>query len=94
MGTSLYCGLLALCQHEAEESRFVLPKEGKMSEKCLMEELIQLTGIPNELMRRELESMRNKAGLENKPLTIEDLRGLIAEYLQETLVEAKKKYTG
>ncbi len=55
----------------------------------LIEELKTSTGLPQDLLGAELERLILAAGLEPQNLTLDDLRAIIAEYLQDVFIEAK-----
>ncbi len=49
------------------------------------------TGLPKELVSDELERLLCKAGIKPGEMTLEDLRSVLAEYVQDVLLEAKEK---
>ena len=58
----------------------------------VLKSLIQATGISEELISPELKSLTDRAGLSAETLTIEDLRLILAEYVQEVLLSAKEQF--
>jgi hypothetical protein len=64
-----------------------------MSKKNVFNDLVTATGLPESGVELELFRLISKAGKTPETLTIDDLRELLAEYLQEVLVAAKKEYS-
>lgn len=58
-----------------------------------LEELLQATGLPLEPIQAEVKRLIQKNGLASQDLTIEDLREVLVDYLQDTLLEAKQAYS-
>ncbi len=58
----------------------------------ILQNLISATGLSEELISSELKLLSERAGLDPKDLTIEDLRQILAEYVQEVLLTAKEKF--
>ena len=50
------------------------------------------TGLPEEMISRELETLIVKAGLDPAHLTLEDLRLVLAEYVQDVLLSAHSEF--
>jgi len=63
-----------------------------MKGKELLNIVANATGLPQKLIVEELQYMASKAGLSIEQLTLNELRDLLTEYLQDVLVLAKKKY--
>lgn len=63
-----------------------------MGEK-LLEEVVDATGLPEDMMSKELNRLVSQAGLESKDLTLEDLRTILAEYVQDVLLAAQKEFS-
>lgn len=59
----------------------------------LLNVVAEATGLPQALIVDELQCLASKAGLSIDQLTLDDLRDLLAEYLQDVLVSAKNIYT-
>ena len=47
------------------------------------------TGLPTELIRGELLRLLEAAGLKSDSATLDDVRNVLAEYVQDVLVDAK-----
>jgi hypothetical protein len=59
---------------------------------ALIKELIGHTDLESDPVERELIRLIEKAGLTRETVTLEDIREILAEYVQETLLEAKRSY--
>lgn len=57
---------------------------------ALLETLITATGLPEGDIHRELQVLLTKHNKSSETLTLEDLREIMAEYLQDVLVSAKE----
>lgn len=55
----------------------------------LLRQLIEATGLPPESIEIELRALIAKAGFSPDTLTLDQVRELLALYLQDALVEAK-----
>jgi hypothetical protein len=64
--------------------------EEAMGEKILGE-ITAATGLPQELVSDELTRLISAAGLTTSELTLEDLRLILSEYVQDVLLSAKKQ---
>jgi hypothetical protein len=62
-----------------------------MGEK-LLHEVTQATGLPQDLISKELADMLRRAGHAPETLTLESLRKVMADYLQDVLVNAKELF--
>ncbi len=51
------------------------------------------TGLPTDLVSRELDRLLGKAGIKREDLTLEDLRKILAEYVQDVLLAAKEEFS-
>lgn len=58
----------------------------------LLTEVTDATGLPNDLVGNELARLVASAGLSEETLTLDDLRDLLAAYLQDVIVEAKHSF--
>ena len=58
----------------------------------MLKNLITATGISEELISSELKQLTTRAGIDPKDLTIEDLRQILADYVQEVLLSAKAEF--
>jgi hypothetical protein len=56
---------------------------------ALLKTVIDSTGLPNDALSAELDRLIAKAGLEKQTITLDDMREILAEYLQDTLLELK-----
>ncbi len=50
------------------------------------------TGLPQELVERELAETLKSKGITIDKVTLEDLRQVLADYLRETILHAKDKF--
>jgi hypothetical protein len=60
----------------------------------LMSQVIRMTGIPARTIRKELNAILKRKGLDPKKLTLDQLRAVVASYLREimaSMLEAKNK---
>ncbi|MCB0393132.1 MAG: hypothetical protein KDD25_01155 [Bdellovibrionales bacterium] len=57
----------------------------------ILKKLSENTGLPENLVTCELESLLRKAGLNKSAVTLDDIREVLADYLQDVIVEAKEK---
>ena len=64
-----------------------------MAGKELLEELTKNTGLPEEPVLKELNDILARAGLTPESLDIDSLRDVLAEYLQEILIESQNTYS-
>lgn len=58
----------------------------------LLRVLIEATGLPAEAVDREIQRLCAVHGLSPERITQDDLRDILAFYLQDVLVEAKANY--
>ena len=58
----------------------------------VLKQLISATGISEDLISDELKLLSARAGLRPQELTIEDLRQILSEYVQEVLLSAKEHF--
>ncbi len=59
----------------------------------LIQLIVSATGLPKDLVQAELEKIMRRSGLCAESLSIADLRKVLAEYMQDTLINAKKEYS-
>ena len=64
---------------------------GQMAD--LFDKVTGATGLPNDLITSELEKLVEAAGADRSSLTLEDLRAILADYVQEVLLAAKEEHT-
>ena len=55
----------------------------------IFEILIEATGLPKDSIQKELTSVLATSGLNPDEVTLDDLREVLANYLQDALLEAK-----
>jgi hypothetical protein len=60
----------------------------------LVEILIEGTGLPREVIYSEINRLVTEKGLSVEQITMDDLREIVASYLQDTLLEAKSATGG
>lgn len=73
---------------------FTLPIHGGITVGAkLLKEVVTATGLPEEMMNDELGQLVAKAGKSPDDLTLEDLRMILAEYVQDILLAAKDEYS-
>lgn len=58
----------------------------------LIQELESYSDLPSQLLKKELESLIAITGNSATELTLDDLRALVANYLQDVLCDAKDQY--
>lgn len=58
----------------------------------LLEMVILATGLPESEIRSELQNLLRQHGKSAESLTTEDLREIMAEYLQDVLLAAKERH--
>jgi ribosomal protein L1 len=58
--------------------------------KSLFNTVIAATGLPENAVERELGSLLSRAGKNPETMTLDDLREVLAEYLQSVLLETKE----
>ena len=64
-----------------------------MSGRKLLDQLATLTGLPGDSVNLELLKIVEKHGKDPDTLTLQDVRVVLADYLQDVLVEAKHEYS-
>lgn len=55
----------------------------------LYETLTLLTGLPEDFVRREFSNLITKNNLDINTLTVDDVRNVLADFLQDTLLSLK-----
>lgn len=60
---------------------------------ALLEVVILATGLPEGEVRRELQTLMAQHGKTAETLTMEDLREILAEYLQDIILAAKEHHS-
>ena len=51
----------------------------------LLDQVIQLTGIPSQTIKRELQTIMQKKNIKTEDLNLEQLRSIAAAYLREIM---------
>ena len=59
---------------------------------ALIKTVIDSTGLPSDTMAEELNRLIAKAGLQKDALTLDDMRAILADYLQDTLLDLKNTF--
>lgn len=65
---------------------------GLPSGKKLFDEVTDATGLPGEAVSKELEALLAGSGLQKNDITLEELRQVLAAYVQDVLLAAKEEY--
>ncbi|MBI4041519.1 MAG: hypothetical protein HY390_06610 [Deltaproteobacteria bacterium] len=60
-----------------------------MSQKALFKKVIELSGLPPELIEQELKTVLKTLGISPEHMTEDDLRQAIAHYLREVIQKYK-----
>ena len=55
----------------------------------LLKEISEGTGLPQDMVTYELDKLLKQAGLKKEQVTLDEIRDVLANYLQDVLVEAK-----
>lgn len=58
----------------------------------IFETVCEATGLPQELIQKELKTLLETEGMSSDEVTVEELRSVLAKYLQEVLSGAKENY--
>lgn len=67
-------------------------KEGSVRGTALINELSHATGLPDDLIGEELSRIIASAGKSTSDVTLDELREMLAAYLQDVLIEAKESF--
>jgi len=62
--------------------------------KQLLTTISDATGLPDDLVTTELSRLITAAGKEPSEITLDDLRNILADYVQEVLLEAQEDLEG
>ncbi|GEM_PF-1605743 len=60
----------------------------------LISRIKDMTNLPEDFVRNEIISVVQMAGLNPQTITLEELRGVLANYLQDVLVDTKNDISG
>ena len=58
----------------------------------LFKKVTEATGLPTELITKELTQIVSSKGIQDDNLTLDDLRAVMAEYLREVILQAKFQF--
>ncbi|RYZ77356.1 MAG: hypothetical protein EOP05_02100 [Proteobacteria bacterium] len=58
----------------------------------LLTDIADATGLPSNLVTDELGRLLQNAGIEKSEMTLDDLRHVLAEYMQEVLLAARDEH--
>ena len=58
----------------------------------LLKEISENTGLPQEMVTLELDKLLKQAGLNKEKVTLDEIREVLANYLQDVILEAKESY--
>lgn len=58
----------------------------------LFHTVIEATDLPQESVKNELSKILEAQGISPDAMTLDDLREVLANYLQDTILEAKEAY--
>jgi hypothetical protein len=59
---------------------------------ALFEQVTEATGLPQDLMSNELGRLLKKCGVSQSEMTLDDLRRVLADYVQDVLLSAKDEF--
>lgn len=59
----------------------------------LLWDVASATGLPQDIVARELGGLIKKAGLDPARLSLEDLRYILSDYVQDVLLAAKQEFS-
>lgn len=58
----------------------------------LFEKLVKNTGLPEELVSQGFLKIIHEKGFEKSSLTLDQIRDVLSEYLQEVILEAREDF--
>jgi hypothetical protein len=58
----------------------------------ILKKISENTGLPENAVTYELETLLRKAGLNKSQVTLDEIREVLADYLQDVILEAKEKH--
>ncbi|MBX2988083.1 MAG: hypothetical protein KF802_09320 [Bdellovibrionaceae bacterium] len=61
--------------------------------KEISEQVLQNTGLPENLIRNEFESLLKRHGLSEETLTLDALRDVLADYLQDIFTDPRNRHS-
>jgi hypothetical protein len=59
----------------------------------LVSQVSSATGLPHELIAEELDKLIHAAGIQRDSVTLEDLRRILSDYVQDILVQAQAAHS-
>ena len=62
-----------------------------MEGKKLIDNIALLTGLPYQLVERELKGLIKKSSSTTSAISLAQIREILSEYLQDVIIEAKKE---
>jgi hypothetical protein len=60
----------------------------------LLREIVLLTGLPEKVVEKDLMKMIAEKGYLAENLTVDQLREILADYMQDALLNLKSEYEG
>lgn len=57
----------------------------------LFDQVTDATGLPKELISKELDQLLDSAGVTRDEMTLDDLRQILAEYVQDVLLQIQNE---
>lgn len=57
-----------------------------------LKQIIKLTGLPEKALERELDKIIQSLGFDPDNLSSENIREILATYMQDTLIKAKEEF--
>ncbi len=58
----------------------------------ILQEVAELTGLPEAPIKNELQTIITQAGFNSESLTLEELREALSSYLQDVLLELQSEH--
>jgi hypothetical protein len=58
----------------------------------LFEKIVKSTGLPEELISQDFLKKISDKGFEKSSLTIDQIRDVLSEYLQDVILQAREEY--
>lgn len=58
----------------------------------LFEKIVKSTGLPEELITQDFLKKISEKGFEKSTLTIDQIRDVLSEYLQDVILQAQEEY--
>ena len=62
-----------------------------MEGKKLIDNIALLTGLPYQLVERELKGLINRSNSTTSAVSLAQIREILSEYLQDVIIDAKKE---